>query len=165
MTFDQLMGNWGQGSGGYGGLGTPQSFYNQANQQYGQLQQNVLGSIQGVGASQAQAIQDTYAQQSGAAQQSLAQRGLGNTTVVDATQRGLTLDEQKAQVALQFYGQQQGYAQQQQMQQQQFANQWATQNPYAPLNNLNRQNDATRASYASAAGGLGYAGAYGTRSF
>lgn len=67
---------------------------------YGQLQQQVLGDIQGVTASQSQAIRDTYAQQWGSTAQNLINAGLGNTTVQQSLQRGLTLDEQKAQVAL-----------------------------------------------------------------
>lgn len=67
---------------------------------YGGLSQQVLSGIQGIGASQAQAIQDVYAQQSGALNQQLIGRGLGNTTVVGSMQRGLTLDAQKAQIAL-----------------------------------------------------------------
>jgi hypothetical protein len=73
---------------------------NQVQGGYGQLTSQVLGGIQGIGASQAQAIQDVYAQQSGQAQQGLTSRGLGNTTVSDSVQRGLTLDKGKAQIAL-----------------------------------------------------------------
>jgi hypothetical protein len=64
------------------------------------LQGQVLGDIQGITASQSQAIRDVYAQQQGAQQQGLINRGLGNTTVQDTMSRGLTLDEQKAQIAL-----------------------------------------------------------------
>jgi hypothetical protein len=69
-------------------------------QGYRDLQSQVAGTIQGVDQSQRQAIADTYAQQRGQASQSLISRGLGNTTVQDAVNRGLTLDEQKAGVAL-----------------------------------------------------------------
>jgi hypothetical protein len=77
----------------------------QASQQpimqgYQQLQSQVLGDIQGIGASQQQAIADVYAQQQGQASQGLISRGLGNTTVQNAVSRGLTLDQQKANVAL-----------------------------------------------------------------
>ncbi len=67
---------------------------------YGGLSNDVQGIIKGIGASQSQNIQDVYAQQSGAASQGLINRGLGNTTVANSVQRGLTLDQQKAQVAL-----------------------------------------------------------------
>lgn len=67
---------------------------------YTNLYNNVLGGIQGIGESQKQNIQDVYAQQKGATAQSLISRGLGNTTVSDTMQRGLGLDEQKAQIAL-----------------------------------------------------------------
>lgn len=86
--------------------GYQQTSANQVNAQnalaggYTSLYNNVLGGIQGIGASQQQAIQDTYAQQRGSADQSLISRGLGNTTVRDSVQRGLTLDEGKANIAL-----------------------------------------------------------------
>lgn len=67
---------------------------------YNQLQNNVLGTIQGIGKSQSQAIADVYGQQSGALAQQLVNRGLGNTTVQGSMQRGLDLDQQKAQIAL-----------------------------------------------------------------
>lgn len=70
------------------------------NAGYGTLQSNVMGQIEGVDASQRQAIQDTYAQQTGQAQQGLINSGLGNTTVQSSINRGLTLDAQKAQIAL-----------------------------------------------------------------
>lgn len=84
---------------------------NQIQAGYGNLQQSVLGGIAGIGASQSQAIRDAYAQQSGAASQGLISRGLGNTTVADSVQRGLTLDKSKADIALanQIAGLQAGY--------------------------------------------------------
>lgn len=76
----------------------------QAQQQisggYGALANQVQQGIQGITASQQQAIQDVYAQQMGQQQQGLINAGLGNTTVQGAMARGLTLDEQKAQIAL-----------------------------------------------------------------
>lgn len=68
---------------------------------YDQLLQQVTQGIQGTQASQAQAIRDAYAKQSGQAAQDMVSRGLGNTTVQQAVQRGLTLDQQKAQTGLQ----------------------------------------------------------------
>lgn len=67
---------------------------------YSDLYNNVIGGIQGIGASQHQAIEDAYAQNAGQARQGLISRGLGNTTVMDSTNRGLILDKQKANVAL-----------------------------------------------------------------
>ncbi len=67
---------------------------------YGELYNTVLGGIQGVDASQRQAIADTYAQQKGQATQGLISRGLGNTTVRDSVNRGLSLDKAKADIAL-----------------------------------------------------------------
>lgn len=67
---------------------------------YSQLYNNVLKGIQGVGKSQAQAIADAYAQQSGASQQDLINRGLGNSTVLSSVQRGLQADKTKADTAL-----------------------------------------------------------------
>jgi len=68
---------------------------------YDQLSSSVLQGIQGTQAAQSQAIKDAYAKQSGSATQDLISRGLGNTTVQQGVQRGLTLDEQKAQTGLQ----------------------------------------------------------------
>lgn len=67
---------------------------------YGALQSGVQGTINNIGASQQQAINDYYRQQQGQATQSLVDRGLGNTTVVNSVQRGIGLDQQKANVAL-----------------------------------------------------------------
>lgn len=67
---------------------------------YNDLYNNVLQGIQDVGASQKQAISDSYAQQQGQASQSLISRGLGNTTVQDSVNRGLSLDKNKADIAL-----------------------------------------------------------------
>ncbi len=69
-------------------------------QGYQRLTEDVLGGIGDITGSQRQAIRDAYAQQSGTQAQQLINRGLGNTTVQQSTQRGLSLDEQKAQVAL-----------------------------------------------------------------
>ncbi len=75
---------------------------NQASiqQRYDNLGGQVMGTIAGVGQSQQQAIQDQYAQASGASSQNLINSGLGNSTVLSSVQRGNTLDEQKAQIAL-----------------------------------------------------------------
>lgn len=73
---------------------------NNIQQGYGQLAGNVQGTIQGITASQQQAINDAYTQQSGSASQSLINRGLGNTTIQGTMQRGLQLDQQKASIAL-----------------------------------------------------------------
>lgn len=69
-------------------------------QGYTGLGQQVQSAIRGVGKSQAQAIKDTFAQQWGGAQQQMINAGLGNTTVRQSVNRGYTLDEQKAAVAL-----------------------------------------------------------------
>lgn len=70
------------------------------SQGYNTLQASVLGKIEGTDAAQRQAIRDEYAMQSGKMQQSMINRGLGNTTVQGAMQRGLTLDESKAETDL-----------------------------------------------------------------
>ncbi len=69
-------------------------------QGYTQLGGDVMNTLKGVDASQRQAIQDAYAAQVGAGSQSLASRGLGNSTVVDSVNRGLLLDKSKADIAL-----------------------------------------------------------------
>jgi hypothetical protein len=88
--------------GGYQQLmGNQQAAQQPIIQGYANLKTEVLGDIKGIDASEKQAIQDAYASQSGAAQQSLINRGLGNATISDSVQRGLGLDQQKAQIALQ----------------------------------------------------------------
>lgn len=67
---------------------------------YNNLYNTVTQGIQGIDASQRQALADTYAQQKGQARQGLVSRGLGNTTVVNAAERGLALDKAKADIAL-----------------------------------------------------------------
>lgn len=67
---------------------------------YGALFPAIDKTIEGVDASQRQSIKDAYVQQSGAADQNLVTRGLGNSTVRNSVQRGLTLDKQKADIAL-----------------------------------------------------------------
>lgn len=73
---------------------------NQVSQGYGQLGSAIQNEIQGVTASQQQAINDAYAQASGQTKQSMFNAGLGNTTIMGAMQRGNLLDQQKANVAL-----------------------------------------------------------------
>jgi len=93
--------NYGHILAGYQGLGQSQvGAQNQIQQGYGALTNTVMGDIQGIGASQSQALQDQYAQNSGNAAQGLINSGLGNTTVANSVQRGQQLDYQKAQVGL-----------------------------------------------------------------
>lgn len=79
-----------------GALGFNSALGNQINQGYGQLSNNVQNTIQGMGSSQQQAINDQYAQQSGQAMQGLINSGLGNSTVTSSVQRGIDLDKAKA---------------------------------------------------------------------
>jgi hypothetical protein len=86
---------------GYQGLGQSQvGAQNQISQGYNTLTNQVMGDIQGIDASQRQALTDQYAQNSGNAAQGLINSGLGNTTVANSVQRGQQLDYQKANVAL-----------------------------------------------------------------
>jgi hypothetical protein len=64
---------------------------------YGNLSGSVLAGINGLGSAQAQAIADQYTNLSGQQAQGLISRGLGNTTVQNSIQRGIGLDEAKAQ--------------------------------------------------------------------
>ena len=86
--------------------GYQQTAANQSNVQkgiqggYNQLGTDVQNTIQGVDASQRQAISDQYAQAQGQATQDLTNRGLGNTTVTNSVNRGLGLDQAKANIAL-----------------------------------------------------------------
>lgn len=80
-----------------------------------QMQRNMYGTVMGTldnaGAAAGQEITDQYAAQRGNAQQSLLSRGLGNTTVRDSVERGLTYDESKSRVNLanQIAAQRAGY--------------------------------------------------------
>lgn len=64
---------------------------------YGNLSNAVLSGINGLGSAQAQAIADQYTNLSGQQAQGLISRGLGNTTIQNSIQRGLGLDQAKAQ--------------------------------------------------------------------
>lgn len=67
---------------------------------YNDLQTGVLNDLSNAGATQRQAINDTYAKEQGAAMQQLINRGLGNTTIQQGVQRGLIYDREKANVSL-----------------------------------------------------------------
>jgi hypothetical protein len=67
---------------------------------YTTLGKDVMQTIQGITASQSQAIADAYAQQTGATTQQMINSGLGNSTVLASQQQGNLLQEQKANVAL-----------------------------------------------------------------
>lgn len=64
------------------------------------LQGAVMGDLEGIDASQRQAIKDSYTAQRGTADQDLVNRGLGNMTVRSSVMRGLGLDEAKANIDL-----------------------------------------------------------------
>lgn len=66
---------------------------------YDQLGSSVQAQIQGTGLANQQDIAAQYAAQRGQSDQNLVSAGLGNTTVRSAAQRGLTLDESRAQTA------------------------------------------------------------------
>lgn len=80
---------------------TINSGYNQAmtNQLGGQ--QGIMDTIANYGQSAKQGITDAAAQQTGAADQSLIGRGLGNFTVMDAAHRGINYDAGKQNLQLQ----------------------------------------------------------------
>jgi hypothetical protein len=67
------------------------------NAGYNQLQANVLSGLEGSSASASQEVADRYTAMSGKATQDMISRGLGNTTIQSAVQRGIGLDESKAQ--------------------------------------------------------------------
>lgn len=81
---------------GYQGvLSSQQDALSSIGRGYSDLSQQVLGGLEGAGAAERQRIGDAYAAAQGQAGQSLVSRGLGNSTVVDSTNRGLTFDAQK----------------------------------------------------------------------
>lgn len=67
---------------------------------YNTLTNQVLSGISGSGEAQKQAIDDNYARQMGAASQQLTNTGLNNSTIAQSTQRGISLDQNKAQTDL-----------------------------------------------------------------
>lgn len=68
---------------------------------YDQLQGDVLNRLSGSNAAAIQAINDRYSHDQGKAAQQLVSRGLGNTTVQSAVNRGLSLDRAKAELGAQ----------------------------------------------------------------
>lgn len=71
------------------------------NAGYNTLQANVLAGLEGSSKSASQEVADRYTALSGRTTQGLINRGLGNTTVQGAMQRGISLDESKAQTDVQ----------------------------------------------------------------
>lgn len=67
---------------------------------YGTLSAGIQNQIRGTDASQRQALTDQYVAESGKQSQGLINRGLGNTTVANSVQRGLSLDHAKANIQL-----------------------------------------------------------------
>jgi hypothetical protein len=67
---------------------------------YKGLMDSVLGKIASVGQSDRQYLNDLYTSRQGDAAQNLIGTGLGNSTVTSAVNRGLTLDEAKANLQL-----------------------------------------------------------------
>lgn len=83
--------------GGYGAaLQGAQQQYGSILSGYQALQSGVAQQLQGQLNVQKQGIADQYAQERGAATQGLTNRGLGNSTVTSAVNRGLTYDQAKA---------------------------------------------------------------------
>lgn len=70
------------------------------NTGYGNLNAQVQAGLAGTGRAQQQAIDEQYARARGDMRQSMASRGLGNTTVRDSMDRGLLADKMKAEIAL-----------------------------------------------------------------
>ncbi len=86
-------------SSGYG-LNPGASFQGIVNQ-YSNLGNQVQNTIAGIGKTQNDAINRQYVAEQGKADQGLIDRGLGNTTVTSAVNRGLTYDKRQSQNALQ----------------------------------------------------------------
>lgn len=80
--------------------GQTQQQANQLAGGYSRLGNQVQQTIGGIGRAKSQDIADAFAQQSGQLSQQMVNSGLGNSTVQGSMQRGLTLDSQKAQIAL-----------------------------------------------------------------
>lgn len=70
--------------------------WKQINAGYGNTFADMMGLVQGQGDIARQGIADRYEMDRSSALQSLVDRGLGNTTVLDALNRGLLSDENRA---------------------------------------------------------------------
>lgn len=101
---DRLGGATGQYAdllAGYGNVGA------EANQEYsdlaalyGGLTNRTMGRLEGLGQTEAANIQERFARQAADADQDLISRGLSNTTVRPTVQRGIALDQSRAQTEL-----------------------------------------------------------------
>lgn len=67
---------------------------------YGQLQGDVLRGIEGVGVARGREIDDAFERSNANAQQSMINRGLGNTTVLDSAVRGVVGDRERERTRL-----------------------------------------------------------------
>lgn len=67
---------------------------------YNKLSEDTFSDLRNADAAQKQAIVDKYTSLSGQMQMGAINKGLGNTTVLNSLQRGLTSDQDKAQVEL-----------------------------------------------------------------
>lgn len=93
--------NYNQILSGYQGTASAlQAGQGPIQQGYNNLTANVLGGIQGIDASQRQAINNQYAKDRGAASQTLINRGLGNSTVQQSIDRGLMSNRDQSNLAL-----------------------------------------------------------------
>jgi hypothetical protein len=87
--------------GGYQQLMAQQVPQEQAiSQGYTNLENQVLGTISGIGTSASQAIQNQYTKQQGMSQQALVNAGLGNSTVQSSVAQGNVSSEAQAQTGL-----------------------------------------------------------------
>lgn len=90
------------GGGQYGGVGGGQVGATGAGMPagYQQLTSDVLNQIKNTQQAAQQQITDQYTAAQGQAKQGAINSGLGNSTVLSSLSRGLTLDQQKAQIGL-----------------------------------------------------------------
>lgn len=98
LNFGSTPSNYGQAYAN--ALSLNQQNYANILQGYQNLGQSVLGDIQGIGASQSTAIEQQYKAEIGSQDQKLISRGLGNSTVTSAVERGLLKDKTNADVSL-----------------------------------------------------------------
>lgn len=100
-TYDRLMADQQAVSQGYGGALSDLFKTGQGiTRGYNDLSSAVLGGIQNIGQERARDIDLGYTTASGDLAQQMVSRGLGNSTVQGAMQRGLAFDRQRSQNAL-----------------------------------------------------------------
>lgn len=97
QALAHTTGLYNQVQAGYNALAAQQrADQSKVTQGYNRLMGSVMGKLEGADAAERQRVADQYTALSGQQAQQMTDRGLGNTTVANAVQRGVSLDQAKA---------------------------------------------------------------------